>query len=78
MDTMIRPVQRVHGLVWTDLKKLYRRSPRLSNDRSSVVASLDQIRDGMEDVGTRVAELIQWTKVMLARVGGHNRLGLEG
>ena len=42
------------------------------------MASLDQTRDGMEDVGTRVAELIQWTEVMLASAGGHNRLGLEG
>ena len=32
----------------------------------------------MEDVGTRIAEQIQWTEVALVRVGGCNQLALGG
>ena len=45
---------------------------------NSNVASRDRIRDGMEDVGTRTAEQIQWAGGALARVGERNQLALGG
>ena len=42
------------------------------------MASLDLIRNSMEDVGTRIVDQIQWTEGALARVGERNQLVLGG